>query len=81
MTGCINLLTEAMRLTNSMSRSFKSKEVIHHQPSSDFLKDGSTACHQMMRDFEKDGIPQACMIDLVGNYLDEVVASNNKNQV
>ena len=81
MVGCINLLTEAMRMTSGMGQSSQSKNDTSHNSSFDFYCDGSEACHEMMRDFEKDGISQVFMIDLVGKYLDETVKQNDRYQV
>ena len=39
------------------------------------------ACHEMIRDFEKDGVSQVFMIDLVGKYLDDVMKKNDRCQV
>ena len=68
-------------MTNSMGQSYESKIVTNLIPAFDFSSDGSTVCHEMMRDFEKDGIPQEFMIDLVGDYLDEIVESNDRCKV
>ena len=81
MTGCINLFTEATHLTNSMGQFTESKEVINHNPSFDYFIERSTIYHEMLCDFEKDGISQLLMIDLVGNHLDELVAINDRCQV
>ena len=81
MMSCTNLLTEALRLTNSMGQSSESEIDTNLNPSFDFLGDESTACDEMMRDFEKDGIPQVFMVDLVGDYLDEMVANSDRCKV
>ncbi len=85
MMGCLNVLTGAMRLINNTNQASETSEpkiaVTLNPPSLDFLDDESAVCHEMMRDFEKNGVSQEFMIDLVGNYLDEVVAHNDRCQV
>jgi hypothetical protein len=79
--GCINVMTGAMRLMNIISQNSEQKIITVNPPSLDFLSDEFAVCHEMMRDFEKDGFPQAFMIELVGKYLDEIVAHNDRSQV
>ena len=79
--GCINVLSEAMRLITSMGQVSESKISFNPNPSLEFLNDEPTACHAMICDFEKDGISPAFMIDLVGDYLNKIVARNDRSRV
>ncbi len=79
--SCINQLTEAMRSTSGMRQHSKSKSDKNHNVSLDFQSNESEACHEMIRDFEKDGVSQVFMIDLVGKYLDDIVKKNDRCQV
>ena len=76
-------MAEAMGLlTKGMGQSSQSKSNNSLNPFFDFHSSQSTSCHDIMiRDFENEGIPQVFIIDLVGNHLDEVVASNDRCQV
>ncbi len=79
--GCINQLTEAMRSTSGMRQHSKSKSEKNLNLSLDSHSNESDACHEMIRDFERDGVSQEFMVDLVGKYLDDIVEKNDRCQV
>ena len=80
----MSYISEAPDLINTMSQAAESKMIIKHSPLADFLEDNSTAgsaCDKMMGEFEKDYTSQEFMIDLVGEYLDHIVETNDLRQV
>ncbi len=64
-------------MTNSMIQTSESKLGSNRNTSFELLSDESTACDEMMLELEKDETPHVIMIDLVGDYLDEMVESND----
>jgi hypothetical protein len=79
--GCINRLAEAIQLIKSVSQTSALEKAMNHNLSLFDFSDEFAVCHAMMHDFEKDGISQSFMIDLVGEYLDGIVAHNDRCQV